>query len=707
MNYIFGIEYYRPPNPPRENWEEDLRQIAACGFNTIRCWLYWRTTERAAGRWDFSDYDQLFELAARNNLRVLVTLIAEAPPAWALRKHPDAILVRPDGTREPIQDNCGMVSVGGYPGFCLDEPQAKALAARFITAAAKRYGAHPALAGFALQNEVMPFYGMAQNQTPVNHPCQQPLFQEFLRRRYRTIARYNAIHQTTLSDFTGAQMRAAALPPDGLDRIQFCAERVIAQLQWRRDLVKSVAPNAPTFCHAAGGKTSVLNPPWIQEDIAGLVDGWGTSNYENDYWSHLLVATVTRSAAQGKPWGIVEMTGGSMWRHYPTSTRSPEELVSLPLTFIALGATTNLFWQYRPERVGSESPNFGLVLENGRLPKRSQAVARLAKALRQHRSLFTELRWPQPKIALVVDWHGFACEEGNGAASQSAARIEELAGINGALAMAGFEAGALSSAHWEKHGAPAGVKLLVMPGNVVLTDAMLDRLDVDLANGVSVLVGPMFGHYTGDGWLRTQAQFVRIEKIFGAARCDFTVEDSPRFTLATNKKIIVTGSQFWEEYELLGATPWLRNGQVICGTRYRANGSVRFRVGSFLGHKFFGGISTAVSGGVVNTQTNAATGNPLLPALLTSAAKAAGFAPEHPTQPPFVVRIGQHGRQGVAFIRNTTGKPQTFRFGSHLRAVSALDGAAILARNAATLRFAPQETRVFLLNATALKLYRV
>ena len=54
-NYIFGIEYYRPPNPPRENWAEDLRQIAALGFNTIRCWLYWRTTEPVAGRWDFSD----------------------------------------------------------------------------------------------------------------------------------------------------------------------------------------------------------------------------------------------------------------------------------------------------------------------------------------------------------------------------------------------------------------------------------------------------------------------------------------------------------------------------------------------------------------------------------------------------------------------------------------------------------------------------
>ena len=698
-NYIFGIEYYRPPNPPRENWEADLRQIAAFGFNTIRCWLYWRTTERVAGRWDFSDYDHLFELAARNNLRVLVTLIAEAPPAWALRKLPDAILVRPDGTREPIQENCGMVTVGGYPGFCLDAPPAKHLAARFITAAAKRYGTHPALAGFALQNEVMPFYGMAQNQTPVNHPCQRPMFQEFLRRRYGTIARYNAIHQTALANFTEAQMRAEALPPDGLDRVQFCAERVVAQLQWRRDLVRSAAPQARTFGHAAGGKTSVLCPPWVPEQVAGVVDGWGASNYETDYWSHLLVATVTRSAAQGKPWGIVEMTGGSMWRHYPTSTRTPAELVSLPLTFIALGATTNLFWQYRPERIGSESPNFGLVLETGRLPNRGQAVVRLAQALRHNQSVFTRLQWPQPQIALVVDWHGYTYEEGNGAAnSQVAGRTEELAGLNGAFAAAGFEVGALSSAHWEKHGAPAGVKLLVLPGNVVLTDAMLDRLDADLAAGVSVLAGPMFGHYTGAGWLRTQAQFERLQQIFGAARCDFTVADSPQLTLRTNKRITVTGSQFWEEYELLGATPWLLKGRAIAGTHYRVGGSVRFRVGSFLGHKFFGGIGAAVSGGVVTAQASVGSGNPLLPALLTAAAKAAGTAPEHPRQAPFVVRLGRVGHQRVAFIRNPTGTSQIFRFGRRLRVAAALDGGAAVARTAASVRLVPQETRVFLLN---------
>jgi len=697
-NYIFGIEYYRPPNPPRENWAADLRQIAAFGFTTIRCWLYWRTTERAAGSWDFSDYDQLFELAAQHNLRVLVTLIAEAPPAWALQKYPNSILVRPDGTREPIQENCGMVTVGGYPGFCLDEPRAKQLAARFITTAAQRYGAHPALAGFALQNEVMPFYGMGQNSTPVNHPCQRPLFQEFLRRRYGTIAHYNAIHQTALGRFADALMRAAALPVDGMDRVQFCAERVIAQLQWRRDLVKAAAPNAPTFCHAAGGKTSVLSTPWVQEEVAGLVDGWGTSNYENDYWSHLLVATVTRSAAQGKPWGIVEMTGGSMWRHFPTSMRSPEELVSLPLTFIALGATTNLFWQYRPERIGSESPNFGLVLENGRLPKRGQAVVRLAQALRQHQALFTQLQWPQPKIAIVVDWHGYAYEEGNGATGDSAARVEELTGINGALAVAGFEVCTLSSAHWEKHGAPAGVKLLMFPGNVILTAAMLDRLDADLAKGISVLAGPMFGHYTGDGWLRTQAQFERIQRIFGAARCDFTVADAPQFALATNKRITVTGSQFWEEYELVGAKPWLRNGPAVCGTRYRVGGAVRFRVGSWLGRKFFGGTGAAVAGGVVKTLTGAKSGNPLLPALLTGMARDAGIKPEHPVQPPFVVRIGQSGKQRVAFIRNPTGQSQTFRCGAQLRVLAAIDGGPEVARKTTAVRFAPQETRVFVVS---------
>jgi len=115
-------------------------------------------------------------------------------------------------------------------------------------------------------------------------------------------------------------------------------------------------------------------------------------------------------------------------------------------------------------------------------------------------------------------------------------------------------------------------------------------------------------------------------------------------------------------------------------------------------------VSASAAGWVANfsvgpaTLTGAKSGNPLLPALLTGMARDAGIKPEHPVQPPFVVRIGQSGKQRVAFIRNPTGQSQTFRCGAQLRVLAAIDGGPEVARKTTAVRFAPQETRVFVVS---------
>ncbi|MBM3690870.1 MAG: hypothetical protein FJW76_02515 [Actinobacteria bacterium] len=210
---------------------------------------------------------------------------------------------------------------------------------------------------------MQPFYGLTE--THVNHPCQQEMFHDFLERRYGTIEKYNELHLTSLNSFKEAKIRIHSRPADGMDRIFFCAERIFSQLEWRRDIVREYAPHAAIFCHTGGTAASATARPWVLEDLASLVDSWGTSQFKGNLWMQLLSAVITRSAATGKPWGLVEMPSGTMWTHYPSTARTPAEVVSAPLLFISLGATTTLFWQYRPERYGNEAPNFGFIMENG------------------------------------------------------------------------------------------------------------------------------------------------------------------------------------------------------------------------------------------------------------------------------------------------------------------------------------------------------
>ena len=60
-----GFQYYRAPTPDRRFWEEDLKRMSEQGFNTVKYWVQWRWSERKEGVFDFSDLDELMDLAEK------------------------------------------------------------------------------------------------------------------------------------------------------------------------------------------------------------------------------------------------------------------------------------------------------------------------------------------------------------------------------------------------------------------------------------------------------------------------------------------------------------------------------------------------------------------------------------------------------------------------------------------------------------------
>ena len=92
-----GVEYYRPPVPPREFWDEDFRRIREAGMRIVRSFYPWNWVETEPERFELEDMDLMFQLAARLGLRVwLDTPLGThmACPEWMIRKHPDMAAVR-------------------------------------------------------------------------------------------------------------------------------------------------------------------------------------------------------------------------------------------------------------------------------------------------------------------------------------------------------------------------------------------------------------------------------------------------------------------------------------------------------------------------------------------------------------------------------------------------------------------------------------
>ena len=116
-----GVQYYRAPFPEMEYWKEDIKNIRKAGLNTLQLWVLWGWVESTPGKFDFSDYDRLVELADKNGLQVVLSSIAEIQPMWIHREVPGSEMIDRFGKKviSTIRHECNF---GLTPGGCTDHP---------------------------------------------------------------------------------------------------------------------------------------------------------------------------------------------------------------------------------------------------------------------------------------------------------------------------------------------------------------------------------------------------------------------------------------------------------------------------------------------------------------------------------------------------------------------------------------------------------
>ena len=83
--YRIGSQYYRPPFPISEHWDQDLAAMKDAGLNTVQLWVVWSWVEAEPGVYRFDDYDELLDKAAANGLGVILSTIAAVHPYWIHR----------------------------------------------------------------------------------------------------------------------------------------------------------------------------------------------------------------------------------------------------------------------------------------------------------------------------------------------------------------------------------------------------------------------------------------------------------------------------------------------------------------------------------------------------------------------------------------------------------------------------------------------
>lgn len=519
---IVGAQYYRPPNPPRADWEQDLRRMADTGMNTVKLWACWSWMNAKKGQIDFGDLDELMDIAHSVGLRVVINTILEDAPYWLEAENPDARYVDHEGNQ--IYLTAAMNTPGGgWPGLCFNAPAVMDAAMAFLTAVVSRYADHPALFTWDVWNE--PHLEPASyfpDRMYSYDAASIGLFRDWLKQKYASIDHLNDAWARRFSDWAQVEPpRLFEALPDMMDWRAFWFDTLRGWLSKRVETARAADAQHPIMTHVAlSGFTGQLATHTLDEfTLTDDIDGFGTSSFPTwlmaeDPVEHLMNLDTARAAAGDKPFWQTELQGGRGRRDGTRSTPQPKpENVQMEMwNAMAAGARGTLFWQWRPELLGPESPGYGLCAPDGSPTGRSDAAGQFAAMVARHPEL-KDLKPVTPSIGLFVSRksaiHCFGTDRNIDIYKQAVMGAYRL------FLDADIPVEFVHEDQIDKSGVPEGIQSLYLPMPAALSDQTVSGLCGWVRNGGNLITEAAPGEYTELGWHRGSVPPAQLREVLG------------------------------------------------------------------------------------------------------------------------------------------------------------------------------------------------
>jgi beta-galactosidase len=384
-----GAVYFRKTSPPQDDWERDHLRAAADGHRIFRHWVPWHVVEVSPGRYQWSDYDRLLELAQQNGIRVVLAELVTDVPEWLVTALPNARIEGRLGAKRFSEMHVSCAT-GGHHVLCLDHPDVREQAAKFLETMARRYRGHPALVAYDVWNECT--YYTPERFCFCRHT--EAAFRAWLRAEFgedvqRIAQRWKRPSITQWDDVRLSRAHSAFA--DSLDTLRFFTARGLQNLRWRihalRQGDESAVISAHGYCRSFADLAAAGND---DHRAAAEVDIWGYTYWHGTGCPPLMAADLARSAARGKEFWRAEAAGNHDWFHRgaigkpnPTHDRmnDPGEIRLDAMISLASGASAYLNPRWRPLLDGPLFDAFGWYELDGSPSERSEEVRRIATRL--------------------------------------------------------------------------------------------------------------------------------------------------------------------------------------------------------------------------------------------------------------------------------------------------------------------------------------
>ncbi len=409
---MLGVCYY-PEHWPEERWSEDAAKMADLGIRFVRIGEFaWSRIEPSRDRFDWNWLDRALDVLHMAGLQVVLGTPTATPPKWLIDRRPDILAW--DETGQPRR-------FGSRRHYCFTSPSWRQETARICLMIAKRYGDHPAVVGWQLDNE----YGCHDTVLSFAPHC-RVAFQRWLERRHGTIERLNEAWGTVFwsqdyNDFAQIglpfQTVTEAHPAHRLDFQRFSSDQVIDYNRMQAEIIRQHSPerfishNAMGLFHdfdhrALAGDLDVITwdsyPLGFTDQRMGLDDATRAALARSGHpdiaaWHHDLYRGTIEN---NRFWVMEQQPGPVNWAdHNPIPAPGMVRLWTLEA--LAHGAEVVSYFRWRQAPFGQEQMHAGLLRSDG---EPAPVVAEIEQVRRDMKKLALDAKTPgQAKIALITD----------------------------------------------------------------------------------------------------------------------------------------------------------------------------------------------------------------------------------------------------------------------------------------------------------------
>ena len=364
-----GVDYY-PEHWDENIWEDDVRRMRECGFDTVRIGEFaWSRMEPRDNEFDFDWLDKIINLINAYGMKVILGTPTNCAPVWLYRKFPDTVSTDLAGNVKPI-------GIRGHR--CIESENFRFYAARIINQMATRYAGKPGIYAWQIDNEL-------ESNHCTCAACTKK-FRKYLKDKYGTVKNLNKtwgldVWSGEFTDFSEIELTREKEcfqgwynPAYMLDREKFAAKSLADYISFQSDIIREKDKNAiittnSCFCYHRPD----YHLEFKELSYAGY-DNYPPVNFPDDretVYSNAYALDFVRGFKRKDFW-IMEQLGGPMGGWGPTSPEpDPGMYKSYALQAVMHGASLVSFFRWRTAVTGAEMFCYGLLnhdnLDNDRL----------------------------------------------------------------------------------------------------------------------------------------------------------------------------------------------------------------------------------------------------------------------------------------------------------------------------------------------------